>query len=325
MLKDYQIIKERHIQDIIAANSKILGLGEKLGEDLILVGKEINQKKAGRIDLLFQDKISNKIFEVEIQLGRLDESHLLRAIGYWNIERKKYPHYDHSAVVIAEKITPKMLDLIELLKGIVSVIVLKMTAFEKENGIICLEFDRIYENKRNDTENDSGSVVKSEYKPFKESAIYFGENRASETAKEIVNKIYGFLREINPSMKIYYTKNYIGFKKEYEDQFVWIEPRCARVDKSMLNQSNEKETKVKVYKESHSFVFIEVQKDVILKLVLEESSETETKIKKAGFKPERYQKKRGAYPIKISENDLKEKEEPLRKLLKETYDHNIKN
>jgi hypothetical protein len=331
MLKDYQIIKERHIQDIIAYNSKILGLGEKPGEDLILVGKEMGQEDGRKLDLLFQDKNSNKVYEVEIQLGRLDESHLSRAVGYWNVERKKHPHYEHTVVVIAESIEDRMSDLIKLFKEEVPIIVIIMTESKKENekeNEICLEFEIKDLNKSNDTENDNDSAVKDEYEPFEESDIYFGENKSSETAKEMVDKIYYLLqKKINPNMKIYYTKKYIGFKKEYEDQFIWIEPRCAPIDKSMLKQSNEKETKVKVYKESHSFVFIEVQKGAILllKLVLEKSQETETEIKKRGFIPESYQRKGGAYPIKIYESDLKDKEDPLSELLQMTYDHNIKN
>jgi len=334
MLKGHPIIKERHIQDIIADNSKILGLGKNLGEDLILVGKEMRQDDGRRLDLLFQDKNSNKVYEVEIQLGRLDESHLSRAVGYWNVERKKYPLYKHHAVVIAECIEERMLDLTKLFKEDVPIIVIKMTADKKENRIICLKFERIPENKRNDTEENNNNAVKYESKPFKESDIYipftesdiyFGENKASETEKEMVDKICSLLQKIDPSMKIYYTKNYIGFKKEYYDQFVLIEPRCSSVDKSMLNQSNEKEPK-KVYKESDGFVFIEVQKDaILLKLVLKQSSETEIKINEWGFIPGRYQKKGGAYQIKIYESDLKDKEKDLIELLEMTYDHNIKN
>lgn len=322
-LKKHSIIEERHIQSIIVANPKILGLGDDLKGS-----KEINQKNAGRLDLLFQDNNLNKKYEVEIQLGQLDESHLLRTIGYWNIERKKSPDFDHTAVVIAENIRPKILDLIELLKGIVSVIVLEMTAFEKENGIICLKFERIDLNKRIGREDDNDNVIKEKYESFEELDIYFRENKASETAKEIVNKIYYLLQKIDPNMKIYCTKKYIGFRKEYEDQFVFVEPRCTPEEKSMSKQSNEIETKIKVHKESDSFVFIEVQKDVLLKLVLEQSSKTETKIKKAGLFPNydpRKGKKCGQYIIRINKDDLKNKELDLKELLKTTYDHNMKN
>lgn len=329
VLKRHSIIKERHIQNIIVGNPAILGLEEGLGGDLTLVGKEMEQEERRRVDLLFQDQNLNKIYEVEIQLGPLDESHLLRAVGYWNIERKKSPCYEHTAVIISENIKPRISDLIELLKGIFSVIVLKMTAFEKENGIICLNFEKIYENKLNDTEDNNDYVVKNEYKPFKEPDRDFWENKVSRATLMVVDEIYHFLKEIDSNMKINYTEKYIGFKKEYDDQFVFIEPRCTPVDKSMLNQSNETNTKIKVNKESDSFVFIEVKKGVIqLKLVLEKLNETEIMIEKADldviYDP-RKGKKCGQYVIGITEDDLKNKEPALKILLHKAYKRNIKN
>jgi len=49
----------------------LVGIGE-----LILKDKERNQSRAGRLDLLFQDPDSNICYEVEIQLGKTDESHI---------------------------------------------------------------------------------------------------------------------------------------------------------------------------------------------------------------------------------------------------------
>jgi hypothetical protein len=63
----------------------------------------------GRLDLLLQDVDTNRRYEVEIQLGKTDESHIIRTIEYWDIERKRYPQYDHCAVIIAEDITSRFL------------------------------------------------------------------------------------------------------------------------------------------------------------------------------------------------------------------------
>jgi predicted transport protein len=318
--KDHKIITEKIIQDIIADRPEILGLGE----GLTLVGKEMNQKKAGRIDLLFQENKSKKIYEVEIQLGKLNESHLLRAVGYWNIERKKSPDYEHSAVVIAEVVESRMLDLIELYKENVSIIVLQMTAYKIENEI-CLTFKR-KENKRNITDDDNkDNAVNYEYKPFKEWDRQYWENKVSEKELMAVDKIHSFLKEIDSNIRINYTEKYIGFKKKF-DNFVFIVIRCTPISKSVLKQSSETETKIKVEEESDSFVFIEIKQDtLILKLALEKSSETETRIEKAGLNLGNYSKKRGEYPIKITKDDIKNKESTLKKLLKQTYEYNMKN
>lgn len=101
-LKNHPTIKESWIQERIAEDPQILGLG-----NLILRDKERIQIGAGRLDLLLQDADLNKRYEVEIQLGKLDESHLIRTIEYWDIERNRYPQYDHYAVIIAEDITSR--------------------------------------------------------------------------------------------------------------------------------------------------------------------------------------------------------------------------
>jgi hypothetical protein len=80
----------------------LLGLG-----DIVLKDKERVQPHAGRLDLLCQDREfeSKRRYEIEIQLGKTDESHLIRTIEYWDVERKRYPHYEHTAVIVAETIT----------------------------------------------------------------------------------------------------------------------------------------------------------------------------------------------------------------------------
>jgi len=85
-LKGNPQFNEAWLQDRIAEDPSILGLG-----DLELIDKERFQPKAGRLDLLFRDPDTGKRYEVEIMLGALDESHIVRAIEYWDIERKRFP------------------------------------------------------------------------------------------------------------------------------------------------------------------------------------------------------------------------------------------
>lgn len=87
------------MQEVIVNNTDILGLG-----DLVVKDKERIQASGGRLDLLFQDVDSLKRYEMEIQLGKTDESHIIRAIEYWDVERKRCPQYEHCAVIVAEDI-----------------------------------------------------------------------------------------------------------------------------------------------------------------------------------------------------------------------------
>ena len=74
-IKDDPILSEPWLQEVIANDPSVLGLG-----DLVLKDRERMQPKAGRLDLLLQDQDTNKRYEVEIQLGKTDESHIIRTI-----------------------------------------------------------------------------------------------------------------------------------------------------------------------------------------------------------------------------------------------------
>src|SRR5713226_4844813 len=77
ILKDHAEFNERWVQERIAEDPSLLGLG-----DLILKDKERIQPHAGRLDLLCQDAEASKRYEIEIQLGRTDEAHIIRTIEY---------------------------------------------------------------------------------------------------------------------------------------------------------------------------------------------------------------------------------------------------
>jgi hypothetical protein len=52
------------------------------------------------------------MYEVEIMLGSTDESHIIRTIEYWDIEKRRFPSKDHKAVIVAEDITNRFFNVI---------------------------------------------------------------------------------------------------------------------------------------------------------------------------------------------------------------------
>src|SRR5262249_29466010 len=104
--------------------------------------KERTQPSGGRLDLLFQDAESNTRYEVEVMLGSTNESHIIRTIEYWDVERKRYPQYDHYAVIVDEDITSRFLDVIGLFNGFIPVIALQMNAL-KFGDQISLVFTKV--------------------------------------------------------------------------------------------------------------------------------------------------------------------------------------
>ena len=124
-LKSHPELNERWVQDRIAEDPTILGLG-----DLVLRDRERTQPRAGRLDLLLQDPETNRRYEVELQLGATDEAHIIRTIEYWDIERKRYPQYDHCAVLVAEDITSRFLNVVALFNGSMPLVAIQMQALK---------------------------------------------------------------------------------------------------------------------------------------------------------------------------------------------------
>ena len=79
-------LDERWLQDRIAEDPSLLGRGE-----LQVFRRERSQPSGGRIDFLMADPETDTRYEIEIMLGALNESHIIRTIEYWDIERQRYP------------------------------------------------------------------------------------------------------------------------------------------------------------------------------------------------------------------------------------------
>ena len=104
-LKNHPEFNEKWLQERIAEDPTILGLG-----DIILLDQERTQERAGRLDILLSTPEQDRRYEVELMLGATDESHIVRCIEYWDIERRRYPGYEHCAVLVAEDITSRFLN-----------------------------------------------------------------------------------------------------------------------------------------------------------------------------------------------------------------------
>lgn len=212
-LKNHPTIKESWIQERIAEDPQILGLG-----NLILRDKERIQSGAGRLDLLLQDADLNKRYEVEIQLGKLDESHLIRTIEYWDIERNRYPQYDHYAVIIAEDITSRFLNVISLFNKAIPLIAIQMKAVKLGDTISLLFTTVLSEFKRglDADEEDEREVTDRHY----------WENRATPRTVGLVDNVMDLIHEFMPETKLKFNKFYIGVEKEgVVDNWVIFRPK----------------------------------------------------------------------------------------------------
>src|SRR3990170_5460068 len=124
-LKAHAVYNEKWLQGVLAEDTSFLGLG-----DLVVKDVERRQPRAGRLDLLLSDPETHTRYEVEIQLGATDEAHIIRTIEYWDIEKSRYPQYEHVAVLVAEDITSRFLNVINLFNRAIPLIAIQMRALE---------------------------------------------------------------------------------------------------------------------------------------------------------------------------------------------------
>ena len=201
---------EKWLQDRIQEDPSILNLGE-----LDIISREKKQSSGGRIDFLFHNSEIDTMYEIEIQLGSTDESHIIRTIEYWDIERRRFPTKEHRAVIVAENITSRFFNVIALMNRSIPIIAIQLNAIKIEEKIL-LNFTTvldIYEMPE-DEENLGGEEVGRPY----------WEKKASSKSLAMMDEMIKIAQDIYPKARITYNKNYVALGTERQN-FMWFHPR----------------------------------------------------------------------------------------------------
>ena len=214
-LKNHPTIDERWLQERLDEKPELLGLGDVVVRDL-----ERRQPSGARLDLLLEEIEQGTRYEVEIQLGAMDESHIIRTIEYWDIERRRYPQYEHVAVIVAEDVTSRFLNVISLLNGQIPLIAIQIKGVEV-GGAFTLVATRVLDLVRLGTEvEDAGETVDRPY----------WENKASVASLKIMDQVLDLIREISPKAEPKFNKYNIGLTIDGQVRnFVLFKPRKANV------------------------------------------------------------------------------------------------
>lgn len=125
------------LQDQIFNDPSIIGLGS-----LESIQREKKQSSGGRLDLLLKNPEDDSMYEVEIMLGSTDESHIIRTIEYWDLERRHWPKREHKSVLIAERINRRFFNVIQLMSSSIPIIAIQANIIEA-NGRKILHFTKI--------------------------------------------------------------------------------------------------------------------------------------------------------------------------------------
>lgn len=273
-LKGHQELSEVWVQARIAEDPSILGLG-----DLILKDKERRQPRAGRLDLLLQDADSSRRYEVEVQLGATDESHIIRTIEYWDIERRRYPQYEHTAVIVAEDITSRFLNIISLFNGMIPLVAIQMKCL-KIGDQVGLVFTTVLD------QMTLGLVDEDEEVQEVTDRAYWTK-RSSDKIVKMADDILGLVKQFDASLELKYNKFYIGLAKNGQPyNVVTVRPKKG---------------------------FIRFEPRLL------ETAETQERIENAGLDFMDYDARWKRYRIKLKPGDVAKHKEVLSELIREAF------
>ena len=198
-LKNSPLVKESMIQEFIFNDPSVLGLG-----DVTPIQREKIQPAGGRVDMLLTSDDKGTRYEVEIQLGATDPSHIIRTIEYWDTERRRYPQYDHCAVIVAEEITGRFMNVIQLFNGAIPLIAIQLSAY-KNGEDISLSFTKII---------DRVSLANEDEEDFEPTDRNYWERRSTTAIMKTVDKIFYEMNELTQGYEFKYNKFYIGMAKD---------------------------------------------------------------------------------------------------------------
>ena len=278
-LRGHSVFTEKWVQDRIAEDPTILGLGE-----LVLRDRERLQPRAGRLDLLLQDPETSRRYEVELQLGSTDESHIIRTIEYWDLERKRYPQYEHCAVIVAEEITSRFLNVITLFNGTIPLIAIQASLL-KIGDNVALVFTKVLDELQRGLVDDDETV-------YQQADRQYWEARAAKETLALCDEVLKLLRTYDTKLNLNYTKGYIGLAREgRSDNFVVLGPRKDYLRVGVL---------------------------------LPESQEVTQLLADAGVETMTYDKRTNRYRIRLESDSLKKHIVVLTELLKRSLDASAK-
>ena len=187
------------------------------------------------------EPVTHERYEVEVQLGKSDEAHIIRTIEYWDIERKRYPQYDHTAVIVAEDITTRFLNVIALFNGSIPLVAIQMNAVKLGEHVSLVCSTVLGEVRLGLVDEDE------EVQEVTDRAYW--EKRGSKITLGLADELHNIIKKIDPSLEMKYNKFYIGLARNGQPSnfvvfrpkkdWIRIEPRLPRSDETQAQLEQE--------------------------------------------------------------------------------------
>jgi hypothetical protein len=204
-------LDEYWLQDQIYENPTCLGLG-----DLESVSKERSQSSGGRLDILLKNPEDDSMYELEVMLGETDESHIIRTIEYWDNEKRRWPQRQHYAVLVAESVTRRFFNVIQLLSHSIPIIAVQANLIES-GGQKSLHFSKVLDTYEEPDDGTGDGEIYDE--------MYW--NKKAPWTIEAARALLDCVGDMFDSPTIRFLKNYVALNVLGNNHF-WFHKRSAK-------------------------------------------------------------------------------------------------
>ena len=275
-MKGHPVLTEKWLQGKIVEDPSLLGLG-----DLRVVAQEKSLPGRGRLDLLLIDDDKDIRYEVELQLGATDESHIIRTLEYWDIEKRRYPHSDHVAVIVAEDITARFFNVISLFNGFIPIVAFRVAAIDLGDSNVTLMFTRVLDHhvRVAGDDEDSGIVADREY----------WEKASNPAIMALMDDLLTLVHQTDPSVRLNYNQQYVGLMN----------------DRRATNYVS----------------FVPKRKQLNVEIKLPRTDAYDSLIDDSELRLNRYDRTYGQYKVVVEREASEESRQLLQELFRDAYNH----
>ena len=134
------------------------------------------------------------------------------------IERRRYPQYEHCAVIVAENVTGRFLNVIGLFNGFIPLIAIQVHAVSVEDKI-GLVFTRVLDEL-------PVALIEEEEEAQEPTDRAYWESKGSAHTVKLADKMLNMIRNFAPGYELKYNKHYIGLAKNGRpNNFVNLKPQ----------------------------------------------------------------------------------------------------
>lgn len=196
-LKDHPGFDESWLEKQIKDHPEVLGLGAARP-----VRSQTHHKSGGIVDLLLRDEDNEVYYTVELMLGPVDASHLVRTIDYFLREqtRPDSEEWEHVAVLVAEDIRgSRFINVAEYLSKKMPLIVMELSAL-RVGEYVTLKGVRIF-----DGTQDQEERIEQQEEITPESWA----KKSSRESMQLVTQFEGILQGLVSDLRLTY-KSFIG-------------------------------------------------------------------------------------------------------------------